>query len=114
MTPKEVTGFAYLCKALSVLDRESGKFLEHPQLRTDPQYKPTWDTSYVNKLGQLCQGTGTGPTPGSKPVEGTNTFFRINYDDIPAAKRKKFCHTLVVCEVRSQKDDPDRARITIG
>jgi hypothetical protein len=62
MTPKDVTGFAYLCKALtqidhstmealSVLDRDTGKFLEHRQLRTDPKYKPTWDTSYANELG---------------------------------------------------------------
>ncbi len=110
MTPKEVKGFAYLCKALmlmdhtpaealSVLDQATGKSLDHCQLRTDPRYKPTWDTSYANELGRLCQGIGTGPTPGSKQVEGTNTFFRINYDDIPVAKRKEICHTLVVCAV---------------
>jgi hypothetical protein len=50
--PKEVNGFAYLCKALtlmdhtpaealSVLDQATGKSLEHCQLRTDPWYKPT-------------------------------------------------------------------------
>ena len=47
-------------------------------------------------------------------MEGTNTFFRINYDNIPVAKRKEICHTLVVCKVRSEKDDPNRTRITIG
>ncbi len=89
MTPKEVNGFAYLCEALtlmdhtpmealSVLDQATGKSLEHRQLHTDLRYKPTWDTAYANELGSLCQGIGTGPTPGSKQVEGTNTFFRIN------------------------------------
>ena len=55
-----------------------------------------------------------GPKPNSKRVEGTNTFFRINYNDIPVHKRKEICHTLVVCKVRPEKDDPDRTRITIG
>jgi hypothetical protein len=59
-------------------------------------------------------GYWTGPTPGSKRVEGTNTFFRINYDNIPVAKWKEICHILVVCKVRPEKDDPDRTRITIG
>ncbi len=77
MTPKEVNGFTYLSKALtlmdhmpvealSVLDQATGKSLEHHQLCTDPPYKQTWDTSYANELGRLCQGIGTGPTPGSK------------------------------------------------
>jgi hypothetical protein len=47
-------------------------------------------------------------------VAGTNTFFCINYHDILAHKRKKICHTMVVCEVRPEKDDPNCTRITIG
>ncbi len=100
--------------ACSVLDASSGKFLEHWQLRRDPRYKATWDTSYANELGRLCQGIGTGSKPGTKRVDGTNTFFMIKYDDIPMHKQKEICHTLVVCEVRPEKDDPDRTRITIG
>ncbi len=100
--------------ALSVLDPSTGKFLEHCQLRRDPHYKATWDTSYANELGHLCQGIGSGATPDSKRVAGTNTFFIINYHDIPAHKRKEIFHTMVVCEVCPDKDDPDRTRITIG
>ena len=114
MTTPEVQNFALLCRALSVLDPTTGEFLEHRQLRRDPKYKPVWDKSYSNELGRLCQGIGTGASPTSKRVEGTNTFFLINYNDIPAHKRKEICHTLVVCEVRPEKDDPDRTRITIG
>jgi hypothetical protein len=62
----------------------------------------------------LCQGIGSGTIPSSKRVAGTNTFFLIEYHDIPAHKRKEICHTMVVCEVRPEKDDPDRTRITIG
>jgi hypothetical protein len=100
--------------ALSVLDPATGKFLEHRQLPCDPWYKATWDTSYTNKLGCLCQGIGTGSTPSSQWVSGTNTFFLIDFQDIPLHKRKEVCHTMVVCEVRPDKDDPDRTRITIG
>jgi hypothetical protein len=123
MPPTEVAGFAGLCQslstldipvALSVLDPFTGKFLEHRQLRWDPCYKATWDMSYANELGRLCQGVGSGATPDSKWVAGTNTFFIIDYCDIPAHKQKEICHTMVVCEVRPDKDDPDHTRITIG
>jgi hypothetical protein len=100
--------------ALSVLDPSTGKFLEHRQLRQDPCYKAAWDTSYANKLGHLCQGIGSGATPDSKQVAGTNTFFIIDYHDITAHKRKEICHTMVVCEVQPDEDDPDCTRITIG
>jgi hypothetical protein len=123
MPATEVSGSAGLCQALSlldvpealsVLDSSTGEFLEHRQLRRDPRYKATWDTSYANELGRLCQGIGSGTTPTSKRVAGTNTFFLIDYHNIPAHKRKEICHTMVVCEVRPKKDDPDRTRITIG
>jgi hypothetical protein len=125
MKPAEVDAFAFLCEALtledgpglsalSVLDPATGEFLEHRQLRRDPRYKATWDTSYANELGRLCQGIGAGSTPSTQRVSGTNTFFRIDYNDIPLHKRKEVCHTMVVCEVRPDKDDPNRTRITIG
>ena len=44
---------------------------------------------------------------------GTDTFFVIHYDEIPADRRKYITYTLVVCEVRPQKEDPNRTQITI-
>jgi hypothetical protein len=70
--------------------------------------------SYANELGHLCQGIGSGPTPNSQQVAGTNTFCLIDYNNIPLHKRKEICHTMVVCKVCPKKDDPDRTRITIG
>ena len=96
------------------MDPATGDFLEHRQLRRDPRFKAVWDTSYANELGRLCQGIGSGATPTKQRVAGTNTFFLIDYKDIPLHKRKEICHTMVVCEVRPEKDDPDRTRITIG
>ena len=72
-----------------VLDPATGKFLEHRQLRCDPQYNATWDTPYANELGRLCQGIGAGSTPSSQCVSDTSTFFLIDFQDIPLHKRKK-------------------------
>jgi len=41
-------------------------------------------------------------------------FFAIQYDDIPADRRKEITYSSVVCEVKSHKEDPNRTRITIG
>jgi hypothetical protein len=123
MTSVEITNFAALCSALlqeddplalSVLDPTTSNVLEHCQLQRNPRYKATWDTSYTNELGHLCQGIGLGDSPSAKHVAGTNTFFCINYHDIPVHKRREICHTMVVCEVRPEKDDPNRTRVTIG
>jgi hypothetical protein len=123
MSPKETNCFASLCEAflkvngpsaLSILDPATREFLEHCQLRRDPCYKTTWDTSYANKLGRLCQGIGSGSTPTGQPVAGTNTFYITDYNDIPSHKHKEICHTMVVCEVHAEKDDPDRTGTTIG
>jgi hypothetical protein len=96
------------------LDPVTGELLEHCQLCRDPRHKATWDSSYANELGCLCQGIGSGSTPNSQQVAGTNTFFLIDYQDIMSHKRKEICHTTVVCKVCPEKDDPDRTRITIG
>ncbi len=55
-----------------------------------------------------------GPSSNTKLVAGTNTFFLIDYHDIPCHKRKEICHTMVVCKVHLEKDDPDCTCIMIG
>jgi hypothetical protein len=101
--------------ACPVLDAATGQLLEHRQLRRHPDYKQVWDTSYANELGRLCQGVGSSTTtPTKKRVDGTNTFRPIHYQDIPEDRRGDITYTRVVCEVRPQKDDPNRTRITIG
>ena len=123
LSAPEVIEFAGLCEkltilddgdALAVLDRDSGKLLEHRQLRKDPRYKTVWDRSYANELGRLCQGIGTGKATGGKRVAGTNTFHLITFADIPHHKRKEIIYTKVVCEIREGKDDEYRTRITVG
>ena len=101
--------------ASPVLDHDTGTTLEHRQLRRHPKYREIWDTSYGNELGRLCQGIGRDPTdPTKQRVEGTDTFRPIKYDDIPHDRRIDVTYPRVVCEVRPQKEDPNRTRITIG
>ena len=64
-------------------------------------------------MGRLCQGVGTVTNGIGKRVEGTNTFYVIKFEDIPKYRLNKICHTSVVCEVRPDKKDPNRTRITI-
>ncbi len=99
--------------ALAVLGRESGKLLEHRQLRKDQRYKSVWDRSYANELVRLCQGIGTGNKAGGKRVAGTNTFHLITFADIPHHKRKEIIYTKVVCEICEGKDDENCTRITV-
>ncbi len=82
--------------ALAVLNRDTGKLLEHRQLCKDPRYKTVWDCSYANKLGHLCQGLGTGDKAGGKRVAGTNTFHLVAYANIPHRKQKQIIYTKVV------------------
>ncbi len=101
--------------AYSVLDHETGETLEHCQLRRLPKYKATWEKSYADEIGRLCQGVGQHPTmPNTQQVTGTNTMKPIMFQDIPIDCRSDVPHTRVVCEVRPTKADPNQTCITIG
>ena len=78
-----------------------------------PNYVRTPASSYANELGRQSQCIGSGPTPGSQQVAGTSTFVIIDFYNIPSHKRKEICHTKAVCELRPDKDSPDRTCITI-
>ena len=64
-------------------------------------------------MGRLYQGIGKNTEGTGKRVEGTDTFLVIHYHDIPANRCKEITYTSVVCKVCSQKEDPNRTRITI-
>ena len=100
--------------AYPVLDEETGQYLNFRQLMKHPVLSKIWKPSASNELGRLCQGVGTSPNGQGKRVEGTNTFFVTRYEDIPPERRKEITYTSIVCEVRPQKADPNRTRITIG
>ena len=100
---------------MPVLDKTSGKLMQYRQLRKYPKFVHIWNTSYANELGQLCQGIGKGSKgPRQQHVEGTNTFRLIKFADIPQDRRHEICHSMVVCEVKPHKEDPNRTRITVS
>ena len=71
---------------MSVLDEDTGQTLEYRQLRQHPKFHNIWNESYCNELGRLCQGIGKSPTGDKKRVEGTETFFVIDYNAILAER----------------------------
>jgi hypothetical protein len=85
-------------RAASVFDEGTGNFLEWHQLQTHPTLSATWNTSYANKLGRLCQDIGTGPNNG-KHVKGTNTLFPILYNKIPAERHREITYSKIMCKV---------------
>ena len=100
--------------ALPVLDEATGQTLEYRQLRQHPDFHKVWNHSYANELGRLCQGIGTSPDGTSKLIKVTDSFFVIQFENIPADRRSEITYTKVVCKVRPEKSDPNRTRITIG
>ena len=96
-------------------DKETGKDIEYRQLKRHPKLSSTWQHSYSNVMGSLCQGVGRG-TKGLKRqrVAGTDIFRVMRYADIPRDRRKEIAHVKVVCKVRPQKTDPNRTRITVA
>ncbi len=65
LSKPEVFEFAGLCEsltilndgdALAVLNRDTGKLLEHHQLRKDPRYKTVWTTLTPTSSGIYAKG----------------------------------------------------------
>ena len=99
---------------MPVLDNETGESLEYIQLRRHLKYKEVWNTSYSNELGRLCQGVGSGTSETKKQlVKGTNIFRVIKFENISHDCRKEICHISVFYEVRTNKDNYNRACITM-
>ena len=99
---------------MPVLDLATGHTLEYCQLSLHPKYQSTWNQYHCNKLVRLCQVIGTAPSVTVHCIKVTNTFFIINYEDIPTNRLKEVTYTKVVCELNPHKDEPNRTCITIG
>ena len=46
-------------------------------------------------------------------MEGTKTFRLIKFTDIPQDRRHENFHSMVVCEVKTHKEDPNCTHITV-
>ena len=86
---------------------------QYRQLRNHPKYAKIRNRSFTNEMRRLCQSVGKVPNGSDQRIEGTDTLFVIDYENIPCDWRKDITYTSVVCTVRPQKEDPNCTRITI-
>ena len=91
----------------SVLDAETGELLEYRHLIKRPKYKDEWGYSFGNEIGRLAQGM-----PGRN--NGTNTLFFIHKSEVPSDRWKDMTYGKIVCNVRPQKAETNRTRLTFG
>ncbi len=100
---------AFLCDlAAAVLDGETGEMLEFRHLMKSEKYREVWGDEYGNEVGRLAQGREkTG-------LAGTDTLFFIRYEQIPADRRRDVTYERICCNVRPEKEDPNRVRATLG
>ena len=90
----------------AVLNTNTGKSMEYKHLIADPSLKPIWTYSCANEFGRLANGVGT------RMKHGTNTIVFITKDQVP--KGRTVTYTRIVCELRPQKEEVHRTRLTVG
>ena len=73
---------------LPVLCKETGNLLNYVQFLQHPQYADTWNRSYANEMGRLCQGVRTVDGGVGKIIKGTDTFHVFCFKDIPKDRLK--------------------------
>jgi len=91
----------------AVMDAETGKELTYRQLIHHPKYKKEWNTSAANEFGRLAQGVGG-------RIEGSNTIRFIPRSSIPHDRLKNVTYGKFVCELKPNKKEINRTRLTVG
>ena len=90
-------------EANSVTHQISGVDHEYRHLINGPDRK-IWERSFENELAQLAQGI--------RGVKGTNTVIFILKSQVPKYKKVTYCK--IVCEVKPEKEEKERTRLTVG
>ena len=83
------------------------KLINHNKKET----REWWQRSSANELGRLMKGAGRNKD-GTQRVTGSDTFHFIHKKDVP--KGKKITYARFCCDVRLQKDEINRTRLTVG
>jgi hypothetical protein len=103
LLPHIIDPFPHLANA--VIDPDTGQSREYRDLIRDPATKAIWAKSFANELGRLAQGVGG-------RIKGTNTCFFIPHHVVP--KNKTVTYGRIVVELRPQKEEVERTRLTVG
>ena len=85
--------------------------LELRDLLQHPKYSKIWNQAACKEFGRLFQGYGK-KDDGTKITEGTNTCHWCKKSQMPRNKRATYARMVV--DVRPEKEDPNRVRITAG
>jgi hypothetical protein len=81
--------------------------LEYRALLKHPKFKKAWSISAANEFGRLAQGVGG-------RVKGTDTIRFIRKSEVPSDRFKDVTYIKMVCQVRTEKKEPNRSRATVG
>lgn len=87
-----------------VLCESTGRQLEYRDLIRNPDTRETWFKGMANELGRLADGIDD--------INGTQTIEFVPYSAVD--KTKTVTYARVVAEIRPDKPDPNRIRITAG
>jgi hypothetical protein len=79
--------------------------MTYRELITYPLTKSDWELSSANEFGHLAQGVGG-------RIKGTNTIRFIDHAKLP--KDRSSTYPRFVCELRPQKSEVNRTRLTLG
>jgi hypothetical protein len=90
----------------AVTDPLTGIQMEYKDLMKDPSLRPTWIKAMANEFGRLAQGVGT------RMPTGSGTIHFITPDRIPKGKFATYAR--IVCDIRPQKAEKHRVRLTVG
>ena len=91
----------------AVIDNDTGELLEYRHLIQRPKYKKDWGFSFGNEIVRLAQGMPSRNT-------GTNTLHFLDRHNIPADRWKDIANARTVCNVRPQKAETNRTRLTFA
>jgi hypothetical protein len=93
--------------AFPVLDPDTVQLLEYRHLLRHPKFKDAWNISAANEFGRLAQGI-------KGRVKATDTIKFIRKGDIPPDRLKDVTYLKFVCQVRTEKEEPNRTQATFG
>ncbi len=93
---------------MAVMDADTGKLLNYPQLMQSTKYRDAWSLSSANKFGRLANEVG------GHIRNPTNTIQFIHQHEVPKERMKDVTYGQFVCLVRSKKAEPNRTRFTVG
>ena len=80
VTPRLLASRQFPIEILNaVLDEDTGELMEYQTLMNNPKYRNLYGNSYSKELGCLAQGM-------PDQVEGTNTIFFVNKEDVPNSR----------------------------